>query len=225
MNGQPAVLARHDCERLPDSAWLAQLKTEIRTRDAQEGLLLPLAVEDLATAAGEMGAAPSDAAVGIAWLTAIAARTMAASEAGEESPLADDTAIPGDAEDARDGTLRPQEARDGTLRPQEAPDDEPALSLNEHETAEESAQPQLQRARQHARDGDLSAALATYASLLPAGPGLAPCAEDLAALAQVQPRNAAIHQLLGDVQRALGHLEVACVSYQRALTLLSNEEA
>ena len=215
MNGQPAVLARHDCERLPDSAWLAQLKTEIRTRDAQEGLLLPLAVEDLATAAGEMGAAPSDAAVGIAWLTAIAARTMAASEAGEESPLADDTAIPGDAEDARDGTSRPQEA----------PDDEPALSLNEHETAEESAQPQLQRARQHARDGDLSAALATYASLLPAGPGLAPCAEDLAALAQVQPRNAAIHQLLGDVQRALGHLEVACVSYQRALTLLSNEEA
>ena len=211
MNWQPTVLARHDCERMPGSAWLAQLTTEIRTRDAQEGLLLPLAAAEMATAE------ETDAVAGIVWLTAIAARTMAASEAGDESLPADRAAIPSD-EDARAVDTDALADHEFTAEDESAP-------LHEQETAEESAQSQLQRARQHARDGDLSAALAAYATLLPAGPGLAPCAEDLAALAQVQPRDAAIHQILGDVQRALGRLEDACASYQRALAALSHEES
>lgn len=183
MNQHPAVLTHHDCERLPDRAWLAQLTTEIRARDAEEGLLLPLSAEELA---GKMSVPPGKVLTGIAWLTDIALRTL-------PPPV------------------------DGPV-PTAAAESVPALAADE-----ESAPAPLLRARQHAREGDLAAALAAYASLLPQGPGLASGAEDLEALGRVQPRNAEILQILGDVQYALGRAEDACVSYQRALALLAHE--
>ena len=90
-------------------------------------------------------------------------------------------------------------------------------------TAAEDHTHALLRARQLTGEGDLRAALATYATLLPQEPGLESAAEDLEALARVQPRNAEILQLLGDVHYARERWEDACVSYQRALALLAHE--
>lgn len=178
-----SLFAQHDCERLPDRAWLEQLSTEIRALDAEEGLLLPLQDAALIEPAQphETPALPDAARFGLAWLSDIGRRTW------PPSPGPD--AVKTDADDAQDAAVPPA----------------------------------LLCARQATREGDLRAALAAYASLLPQGPGLASAAEDLAALSRVQPRNGEILQLLGDVQYALARWEEACVSYQRALALLAHE--
>ena len=192
MNQAASLFAKHDCERLPDRAWLEQITTEILALDAEEGLLLPLEDEELAEPAmqSESGAAPETAPpvtappvtastetalTGIAWLSEIARRTL---------PPSDDDSLTEEGED------------------------DPAALL---------------RARQLTGGGDLRAALAAYATLLPQDAGLESAAEDLEALARVQPRNAEILQLLGDVQYARERWEDACVSYQRALALLARE--
>lgn len=188
MNQAASLFAKHDCERLPDRAWLEQITTEILALDAEEGLLLPLGDEELAEPAvqSESGAAPEaappvtasteTALTGIAWLSEIARRTLPPS--------------------------------DGDGAPAEEGEDDPAALL---------------RARQLTGGGDLRAALAAYAALLPQDAGLDSAAEDLEALARVQPRNTEILQLLGDVHYARERWEDACVSYQRALALLARE--
>lgn len=193
MNQAASLFAKHDCERLPDRAWLEQITTEILALDVEEGLLLPLGDEELVEpdVQSESGAAPETAPhvraplvtastetalTGIAWLSEIARRTLPPSD--------------GDGAPAGEG------------------EDDPSALL---------------RARQLTGEGDLRAALATYATLLPQDSGLESAAEDLEALARVQPRNAEILQLLGDVQYARERWEDACVSYQRALALLARE--
>ena len=99
MNQPASLFAKHDCERLPDRAWLEQITTEILALDAEEGLLLPLEDEALAEATllsesdatpetAPHGAAPAETALaGVAWLSEIARRTL---------PPSDDAAVPGE---------------------------------------------------------------------------------------------------------------------------------
>ena len=197
MNQSASLFAKHDCERLPDRAWLEQITTEILALDVEEGLLLPLEDEELVEPAvqSESGAAleaaplvtaPTETALaGVAWLSEIARRTL---------PPSDDDS------------------------PAEEGEDDPSALL----TAAKCPHALL-RARQLTGEGDLRAALAAYATLLPQDSGLDSAAEDLEALARVQPRNAEILQLLGDVHYARERWEDACVSYQRALALLAHE--
>lgn len=77
MSAPPPALARHDCERLPDRAWLARLIADIQARDAREGLLTPPTDNEPAQTdidAPMIPAAGEDA--GIAWLRDLARRAL-----------------------------------------------------------------------------------------------------------------------------------------------------
>lgn len=206
MNQPPSLpsslFAQHDCERLPDRAWLEQLSTEIRAIDAEEGLLVPLQEEDLIEPVRprETRTLPEATEFGVAWLSDIGRRTWPPKPESADPDAA--------ATEAQEPPLVSETFDGGTLA---------------DETPDVVDSPALLRARQSTREGDLRGALTAYASLLPQGPGLTRAAEDLAALSRVQPRNGEILQLLGDLQYALAHWEDACVSYQRALTLLAQE--
>ena len=205
------ALARHDSERLSGRAWLAQLTSEIRERDAREGLLLPPDEKE-----GQGSAVPPPK--GLLWLQGIATRTL---RAKTSQPAAFNEAGSPTSPMESDALANPSTRGDFVAAPETG-----ALTTAPTESAETTIiEEQLQRARQLARDGDLDSALTVYADFLPAGPGLEQCAEDLAALARVQPRDAKIHQILGDVQCALGRLRAACNSYQRALAALTADAA